>query len=71
MVNVQRLQEIKDEIKELVEEAMEIVSDTNERSRAEAYWYPHLLMALDDEHTYMSNSMCHLQSTIDTLEESE
>lgn len=66
---VDRLLEIKDEIKELVGEAQEIVKGTRAEVRATAYWYPHILLALDKESEYLGASMCTMQDTIDELTE--
>ncbi len=60
-----RFEEIKEQIKELLEEAIDLVPD-HARSRAESYWYSHISTSLDEDHDYMSGSMCSMQ---DTLEE--
>ncbi len=64
-----RLDEIRDEIERLVDEAIRIVDDTDERGAARAYWYPQIVMALGDNHHYLGGSMHSLQDTIDALEE--
>lgn len=69
---IERLEEIQAELKELAEEAMQIVRwNCNEEhrcsilhERAKAYWYPQLVMSLGDDHNYMESSMCSLQDTI-------
>lgn len=68
MSNKYRLEEIKVQIKELLEEAIDLVPD-HARSRAEAYWYAHIAMALDEDHGYMGGCMCSMQDTIDRIEE--
>lgn len=62
-----RLEEIKEEIKHLVREAFEVVRGTSEEGRAKAYWYPHICMALDDDHGYMGRSMSSMQDAVDAL----
>lgn len=66
---VDRLLEIKDEIKELVGEAKELVSRTSAEAGAESYWIPGILLELDKEHGYLGSSMCSMQDTIDWLTE--
>jgi hypothetical protein len=69
--SLDRLLEIKEEIKELLDEAIGLVRDhaPGAASRAEAYWYPHILCALDKDHGYMGGSMYTLQSAIDEMDE--
>lgn len=53
--DVERLREIKNEIQERVDEALEIVRRSGnklEYDRAKSYWHPHICMALGDEHDY-------------------
>lgn len=66
---LERLQQIKDTIKELVYEARDLLPrNTIENTRAKSYWIPHILMALDTEHDYLGGSMCTIQETINDLE---
>ena len=65
-----RFEEIIGEIKELLEEALDLVPD-HERLRAETYWYSHISMALDENHSYMSGSMCSMQDTLEEFDEVE
>ena len=65
----ERLGEIKEEIKELVREAVDLIRDTNEYERAKGYWYAHIVCALDDDHMYLGGSMVTMQRTIDALED--
>lgn len=58
-----RFEEIKDQIKELLEEAISLVPSA-ESDRAESYWYAHISMALDEDHDYLGGSMCSMQDTI-------
>jgi chromosome segregation ATPase len=69
MDSTARLEEIKDEIKELLAEAKQIVRKQNrhEWESASGYWYSHILCALDDDHDYLGGSMSTMQDTIDTL----
>lgn len=67
---IERMVEIKDEIKSLVNEAMELLErDTMIYNRATSYWFPHILMELDEEHNWIGGSMCSLQNTIDEMNE--
>lgn len=69
----QRLIEIKDEIKTLLEEAKQIIRYKSSNSitweRARSYWYAHIMMALDKEHDYLGGSMFTMEDTINELEE--
>lgn len=68
---VERLLDIKDEIKSLMEEALEIVSEHSEHECrvATSYWYAHVVGALDSEHHYLGGSMMTMQDSINGLEE--
>jgi len=68
---IERLGEIKDEIKELVREARSIIrehGDDRTENRAERCWIAHIVTALDDDHPYLMGSMYSLQDTIEELE---
>lgn len=65
--DVNRLEEIKDEIKELVAEAEDIIRGSYEYRAAKSYWIAHILTALDNESEYMGKSMTAMQDTIDNL----
>tara|TARA_S200000501_G_scaffold321758_1_gene317352 strand:- start:297 stop:524 length:228 start_codon:yes stop_codon:yes gene_type:complete len=65
-----RFEEIKEQIKELLEEAIDLVPD-HARARAESYWYPHISMALDEDHGYIGGSMCSMQDTIEEWEDED
>jgi len=70
--DIERMVEIKDTIKELVEEALQILDRKSiSYSRAESYWYPHILMELDSDHQWLGGSMCTMQDTIDEMSEDE
>lgn len=60
-----RFAEIIGEIKELLEEAIDLVPE-HAKDRAESYWFAHISIALDEDHGYVGGSMCSMQ---DTLEE--
>ncbi len=65
----ERLGEIKEEIKELVREDVDLIRDTNEYERAKGYWYAHIVCALDDDHMFLGGSMVTMQNTIDSFED--
>lgn len=66
------LNEIKEKIKKLVYEAKDIVQgmDGNGTTskRAESYWIPHILGALDKDNEYVGGSMYTMEDTINELE---
>ena len=63
-----RFEEIIGEIKELLEEAIDLVPEDTRRSRAEAYWYSAIVTNLDDDHGFMGGSMHSMQDTFDELD---
>lgn len=65
--DARRLQEIKDEMKELLDEARRIVRGTSEDARAKAYWYGHIACALDSDHSFLGGNSCTMQETCDRL----
>jgi len=67
--DLERLIEIKDEIKELVNEARDTINSTSEAKRARAYWCAYILCALDSDHDYLGGSMVTMQDSIDALAE--
>jgi len=73
MTDAARLLAIKDEIKELVNEAMDIVKEEKKGTvlaRANAYWYPAILINLDGDNGYVGTATCSMEDTIkDILEE--
>ena len=66
-----RFEEIIDEIKELLEEALDLVPEGYVRSRAETYWYAHMIVNVTEDHGYMSGSMCSMQDTLEEFDEEE
>ena len=65
---IERLCEIKDDIKQLIEEAMNLIPEP-EHARARGYWYAHIRCALDKDHTFLGGSMRTMQDSIDALAE--
>lgn len=64
----ERLSEIKEEIKELMHEVKSLLGrNDGVWARAKAYWYAHIITALDKEHDYMGSSMTTMQDTINEL----
>ena len=63
-----RFEEIIGEIKELLEEAIDLVPEDTRRSRAEAQWYGTIISNLDDDHGFMGGSMHSMQDTFDELD---
>jgi hypothetical protein len=71
MSNKLRFEEIKDQIKELLDEAIDLVPDGGVKERAQSYWYSHITTALDDDHEYMGGSMCTMEDTLNEFDEEE
>lgn len=69
--DINRLQEIKEEIKELLGEAEGILSNTDQYDRAKGYWMADIRISLDSDHTYLSRAMCTMQDTIDAFLDEE
>jgi hypothetical protein len=68
----ERIMEITEEIRELVQEAMDLIRENGSdltRERARSYWYPHILMNLNDDHGYLGSSGCTMESSAQELEE--
>ncbi len=64
-----RLVEIKDEIKDLLEQAERLIRATGlPYDRARAYWLAAIKMNLDNEHDFLGSSMNTMQETIDELD---
>ena len=66
-----RFEEIIGEIKELLEEAIDLVPEGSARDRAKLYWYAHISVALDHDHDYMSRSHCCMKDTFEEIEEED
>ena len=71
--DLERLEEIRDEMKELLNEAARILrkGDDAAYERARVYWLAHIRTALDKEHDYLGGSMITMQDTIDELAEGD
>jgi hypothetical protein len=66
----ERIMEIAEEIRELLQEAMELAGkDEMVYNRARSYWYPHILTSLGGDHGYLGGSMCSMEDTARELEE--
>ena len=62
----ERILEITEEIRELLQEAMDLVRSEGtdlDRERARSYWYGHIQIALGGEHGYLGSSMCSMTDT--------
>jgi len=70
--SLQRLSDIRDEIKDLVQEAFDIVRDEDAQtaSHAKNSWYAHIICALDTNHSYLDRSDT-IADTIRNLEKLE
>lgn len=66
-----RFKEIIGEIKELLEEAIDLVPEGSARERAKLYWYAHISVALDHNHDYLGRSMCCMKDTFEEIEEED
>ena len=64
-----RFEEIIVEIKELLEEAIDLVPEGSALERAKSYWHAHISVALDYDHDYMGGSMCNMQDTLEEWQE--
>lgn len=65
-----RFLDIKEEMKSLVDEAIDMVKHSGNDmawQRAKSYWYPHIVMALDEDHGYMGQSTTSMESTYEEL----
>ena len=69
-----RLEEIKDEIKDLLEESRRIIHFNGNKldwERAKSYWFAHIQCALDKNNDYLGSSMFTMQDTIDSLSDED
>ena len=66
----ERILEISEEIRDLLQEAMDLVRSEGtdfDRERARSYWYGHIQIALGGDHGYMGRSMCSMSDTAEEL----
>ena len=69
-MNIEKLEQIKEQIKELVFEAKEIIKESNNNyliNKAESHWIAYILTALDNDHEYICNSLITMQDTINNF----
>ena len=67
-----RLEEIKEEIKELAQEAIDLIPwEDAEYDRAKGYWYSSIVMALDADHEFLGGRGHTMQETIDASEQDD
>lgn len=66
---IESLQNVLSQIKELVDEARELLEGTEEARSAEATWMAHIVSALDNQHNYSRNPVT-MQDSINDLRES-
>ena len=64
------LEEMKAHIENLMHEIGNLIDQTDERQAARAYWFGHIMGALDGNSEYMSGSMTTMQDSIDAIRES-
>ena len=69
-----RLVEIQEEISGLLNEAARLVRRhgvDSEAARADAYWIPHIRMALGGDHDFIGRSMCSMMDPAESFLEEE
>lgn len=67
--DINRLKDIKWAIKELANEALDICrKDDMIYARSKSYWYPHIVMELDKDHSYLGGTMYSLEDAISAFE---
>ena len=65
-----RLVEIQEEISGLLNEAARLTRHhgvDSEAARADAYWIPHIRMALGGDHDFIGRSMCSMMDTVESF----
>lgn len=70
----ERILDIKDEIIELLQEAMDLVREhgtDSERGRARSYWYGHIRTSLDNNHGFLASSITMADTAEELMEEVE
>lgn len=71
MSKLYRLQHIKWEIKDLINEARDLFADTPARNRFEKYPYSHIVTALDNDHEFLAGSFITYQDCLDEIEQGD
>ena len=69
--DIERLNEIVYEIRDLIGQARQIFLGTSEEGRFEGYPYAHIITALSKDHCYLGGSFITFQDCIDGLEGEE
>ena len=68
--NIQRFTEIMQEMSELLEESLDLVSGSESRRRAYGYWYGHIKGAIDKEESeFLGGSMVDMAETLGEMQE--
>ncbi len=67
----ERLNEIKEQMLELLDEAKNLIPEGMTKERARCYWYAHIKTALLKEHEYLGGSLVTMEDTINELDEEE
>ena len=65
------LEEIQQQMLNLLGEAEQMLSGTDEYDRAKSYWLAHIETALTNDHGYLGGSMSTMQDSIDALREGD
>jgi len=65
--DAEEMTRLKEEIKDLVEQLYDVIPNGDAKNRAKAYWYPHIMMALDNDHMWMGGGNTTVQDTIEEL----
>jgi hypothetical protein len=68
--DLDRLEEIRQDMLDLVDEARHIIRDTDESDRADAYCLAQLEMALTNDYEYLGGATFSLEDIIKNLEDS-
>ena len=65
----EKLNEIKEQMLELLDEAKDLIPEGMAKERARCYWYAHIKTALLKEHEYLGGSLVTMDDTISELDE--
>lgn len=74
MEAAEEFQEIMDSIKEKVQRALQLVKhqcDRIEYERAKAYWFAHIVMAIDNDHEYLGKNMGTMADSLEAIADRE